>query len=99
MNYSWPGNVRELNNFTERLCVLFEGTVADEKDVSACLEDAPRIDGGQSTHKNLSSAALLSEKEMIRQVLENSRNKREAAHTLGIDPSTLWRKMKKHGLS
>ena len=99
MNYSWPGNVRELSNFTERLCVLFDGNVADVQDVSACLEDAPRIDTGRTAHENLSSAALLSEREMIRQVLENSRNKREAAHTLGIDPSTLWRKMKKHGLS
>ncbi len=97
-NYPWPGNVRELSNFTERLCVLLDGNRAELSDVKGCLEDSSMIDILPVNKESLSSVARLSEKETIVQALENSRNKREASQVLGIDPSTLWRKMKKHGL-
>ena len=97
-HYDWPGNVRELSNFCERLCVLVDGQVADADDVMECLEEAIRPQEIPTTGNNLVSAALMSEKEILMQALENSRNKRDAAQKLGIDPSTLWRKMKKHGL-
>ncbi len=96
--YEWPGNVRELSNFTERLCVLLEGAEADTEDVMECLEDESMLEREPVLREDLSSAARISEKETILQALENSRNKREAAQVLGIDPSTLWRKMKKHNL-
>lgn len=97
-HYDWPGNVRELSNFCERLCVLVDGQVADADDVMECLEEAIRPQEIPTTGNNLVSAALMSEKEILMQALENSRNKRDAAQKLGIDPSTLWRKMKKHGM-
>ena len=98
-NYSWPGNVRELSNFCERLCVLSEESIADVSDVRSCLEESIPFVEPERPERNLSSAARLSERETIAQALENSVSKREAASVLGIDPSTLWRKMKKHGLS
>ncbi|MGE4585149.1 MAG: sigma 54-interacting transcriptional regulator [Sphaerochaeta sp.] len=97
-SYPWPGNVRELENFCERLCVLLDDGIADVQDVRLCLEESVRLDEGPVVPNNLSSAAFVSEKEILIQTLEASRNKREAAQKLGIDPSTLWRKMKKHGL-
>lgn len=98
-HYSWPGNVRELSNFCERLCVLLDGGLAELKDVMECLEESVRYEGNPSIHNNLESAALMSEKEILVQALEESKNKRDAAQRLGIDPSTLWRKMKKHDLN
>ncbi len=97
--YSWPGNVRELSNFCERLCVLLDEGTADISDVKECLEESISLEDKPNPQGNLLSAALLSEKEILVQALESSRNKREAAQKLGIDPSTLWRKMKKHDLS
>ena len=97
-HYSWPGNVRELSNFCERLCVLLDTPVAEVDDVRSCLEEAVRIEEKNGNRNDLLSAALTSEKEILIQTLQDSRNKREAAQKLGIDPSTLWRKMKKHGL-
>ena len=98
-NYSWPGNVRELENFCERLCVLLEGSTAQLKDVMACLEDAVPCEENTLARNDLVSAVLMSEREVLVQVLESSRSKREAAQKLGIHPSTLWRMMKKHDLN
>ena len=98
VNYSWPGNVRELSNFCERLCVLSEEDIADTSDVIACLEDTITLEEPEMRKKNLASATLSSERDIIIHALENSHSKRDAARQLGIDPSTLWRKMKKHNL-
>ncbi len=97
-SYSWLGNVRELSNFCERLCVLLEEGVAEATDVLDCLEESERLEELLPSQNDLVSATMTSEKEILLQVLENSKTKREAALKLGIDPSTLWRKMKKHGL-
>ena len=97
-SYSWLGNVRELSNFCERLCVLLEEGVAEATDVLDCLEESERLEEFLPSQNDLVSATMTSEKEILLQVLENSKTKREAALKLGIDPSTLWRKMKKHGL-
>jgi transcriptional regulator with PAS, ATPase and Fis domain len=97
-NYSWPGNVRELSNFCERLCVLSEDSVADIDDAQECLEAAVPLEELEKKQGNLSSIVLLNERDCILQALQTSVSKREAARQLGIDPSTLWRKMKKHML-
>jgi len=99
LDYAWPGNVRELSNFCERLCVLSDVAVADVEEVEYSLEQsneqAERIPGVV----DLSYLSSLSEREAIAAALENAANKKDAARRLGIDPSTLWRKMKKHGLA
>ncbi len=97
-NYSWPGNVRELSNFCERLCVLSEKGIADTSDVRICLEEAITLEDPETNKNYLTSAVLSNEREIIVQTLKGSRSKREAARQLGIDYSTLWRKMKKHNL-
>src|SRR6266404_8430806 len=87
--YSWPGNLRELRNVIERATILAEGDWIQPNDL-ADLADAsqePRI-GGPATLADL-------ENEHIRRVLANSRTIEEAAHTLGIDPATLYRRKKK----
>jgi two-component system, NtrC family, response regulator AlgB len=87
--YSWPGNLRELRNVIERATILAEGDWIQPGDL-ADLADAsqePRI-GGPATLADL-------ENEHIRRVLANSRTIEEAAHTLGIDPATLYRRKKK----
>jgi NtrC-family two-component system response regulator AlgB len=87
--YSWPGNLRELRNVIERVAILAEGDWIEPVDL-ADLAIAPqelRI-GGPATLSEL-------ENEHIRRVLANSRTIEEAAHTLGIDPATLYRRKKK----
>jgi NtrC-family two-component system response regulator AlgB len=91
--YPWPGNVRELRNAIERCVILTAGPEVGLTDLPAQLAGPParRVEvGGAVTLEDL-------EAEHIRRVLTTSPSLDEAAQTLGIDPSTLYRKRKKLG--
>ena len=111
----WPGNVRELVNICERFSILAKGKRIDAGTVQRVLDmDDEPCDRLQATatgddpvlpapcpDPDLGPGSFArSEKEVIRAALVRMRhNRRAAALLLGIDPSTLWRKMKKHDLS
>lgn len=91
MSYPWPGNIRELRNVIERAMILCNGR-------QITLDGLPRqITGERTAHinnQNLKEAVRSFERNFIRQVLtESKENKEEAARRLGINPSTLYRKM------
>jgi two-component system response regulator HydG len=96
--YHWPGNVRELENVLERLMIL-HGT--GKIDFDSLPE---KIQLGEP--KTLVSEAPpatptmeLIEKAYIKWVLETTEgNKARAAEILGIDTSTLYRKIDRYGL-
>ncbi len=86
--YGWPGNVRELRNAVERGVILAPGREIDLPHLPAQVGAAPaaRVEvGGPTTLDAL-------EAEHIRRVLASAPSLDEAAATLGIDPSTLYRK-------
>ena len=87
--YQWPGNLRELRNVLERSAILSAG---DHIQSIAFSESASK-----RTELRIGSNITLSELENlhIKRVMENSRTFDEAAHVLGIDPATLYRKRKK----
>src|SRR5262245_23949663 len=95
LRYPWPGNVRELRNAIERGVILAHGREVGVTDLPAQVESA-----GPVGHADLGGAITLDqiEAEHIRRVLLNTPTMDEAAKVLGIDPSTLYRKRKRHGL-
>ncbi|QEL13404.1 sigma-54-dependent transcriptional regulator [Limnoglobus roseus] len=91
--YPWPGNVRELRNAIERGTILTPGPLIGRDHLPAQLTRAvtARVEvGGPVTLDEL-------EAEHIRRVVEGAASLEEAAQTLGIDPSTLYRKRKRTG--
>lgn len=96
-NHHWPGNVRELENAVERAMVLTKGEVITPDDLPAHL----RTDRRLSLSGSLDSAHLESmERDHVRSVLQKCNwNKFIAAKIMGISRSTLYSKIKKHGLS
>jgi two-component system response regulator HydG len=97
-NYSWPGNVRELENALERAVILTPG---DEIAPSALPErvtqrvSEPLVAERAPTNPTLESI----ERAYIMWVLQSeSGNKSRAAEVLGIDPSTLYRKLSRYGV-
>jgi NtrC-family two-component system response regulator AlgB len=91
--YAWPGNVRELRNAVERGVILArESNVGLEHLPGQLVTSAgPRVEvGGAVTLDDL-------EAEHIRRVIAATPSLDEAAKTLGIDPSTLYRKRKRSG--
>ena len=98
MKYDWPGNVRELENVMERSLILDEGGLIGPED----LEE--RIRFGQNHRGSLvidSPTLTLEEleKEYILKVLNHTRwQKKRASEILGINPSTLYRKLVAYGV-
>ena len=90
LDYPWPGNVRELRNTVERNVVL-----ADEPMMGLCdmpqAPDAPRtIDADWPSLSEI-------ERRYIMKALDHADgNQREVARMLGIDKSTLWRKLERY---
>ncbi len=97
--YPWPGNIRELQNVVERAVLLGKGEVIG-------LSDLPReIAGGTSFSVSrvgsmtLKEALEEPERQIILDVLEaNSWNRNATADSLGVNRTTLYKKMKKLGL-
>ena len=103
----WEGNVRELRNFVERCVIMGEGDTLDP--AAECFERPPLTERRQTKSRELPersgaseadaapSAAQLSrlETEHIRKVLESvGGNQTQAAALLGINRTTLWRKLR-----
>jgi PAS domain S-box-containing protein len=99
MNYDFPGNVRELVNLLEHAFILCHGP---EIQLSHLPPDFLQAMGKKSSELSaLSSASLLRRTEaqiIIETLHRNKGNRRKTAQELGIDKSTLWRKMKRFAI-
>ena len=93
-DYSYPGNVRELQNIMERAVALAEG---EELTVADLPLDLQELAAGRP---DLWSTLEEQEKSYIHQVLQATQyHLGESARILALPRTTLWRKMKKYGLS
>ena len=103
--YSWPGNVRELENVIERAVILEEGASlgveALPERVSARPSDRPPAAETIHLPDEIELAGTLEdvEREYMMKVLEVTNwQKKKASHILGINSSTLYRKIQRYGL-
>jgi len=98
VSYSWPGNVRELENALERAVIL---TSRDSIPVSALPERVTeRVSEPLVADRTPANPTLEAvERAYIMWVLQSEGgNKSRAAEVLGIDPSTLYRKLSRYGV-
>ncbi len=97
--YDWPGNVRELENALERAAILCRnGVIGLEALPQRVLEPqrAPVVSERPAETPTLE----VIERAYIEWVLRSEGgNKARAAEVLGIDPSTLYRKINRYGLA
>jgi two-component system, NtrC family, response regulator AtoC len=92
--YEFPGNIRELENIMARAVALAEGTEIQVGDLPPFLTEL------QSTTGNRLQSLEEMERTHIVNVLQSVDGHRDrAASILGITRATLWRKIKKFGLS
>ncbi len=98
MRYDWPGNVRELENVMERSLILDESGVIGPED----LPEKIRFGHSQRGSLVIDTPTLTLEeleKEYILKVLNHTRwQKKRASEVLGINASTLYRKLLGYGL-
>lgn len=98
MRHDWPGNVRELENIVQRMIILCE----DDKLGVDCLPDS-LLEARETKGRALDYLPPRSLDEVeaffIRKTLRETQGDRAlAAEILGIDKSTLWRKIKRYQL-
>jgi len=95
--YEWPGNIRELEHTLERAVLLGKGSVIgiDDLPVEIGKRAEQEIVLAQAMVKHFTLADL--EREYIGKVLETTQgNKTEAAKILGVDRTTLYRKLEEY---
>ncbi|AET68542.1 transcriptional regulator containing PAS, AAA-type ATPase, and DNA-binding domains [Desulfosporosinus orientis DSM 765] len=95
LDHDWPGNVRELYNFVEQITVLQEDNALDESAVRKFL--AFSVKGNKvSNAKRIGNFSKRLTDEEILETLEQCRgNQAMTCEILGINRSTLWRRLKK----
>lgn len=95
IEYDYPGNIRELQNILEHALILCKGEELSPEALPTFLPVS------QTSVKAAPSSSRLQDLEIqtIMKALEDSQwNKSRAARLLGIDRTTLWRKLKRYNL-
>jgi DNA-binding NtrC family response regulator/Flp pilus assembly protein TadD len=100
MDHSWPGNVRELENFIERACVMGHSGPQLIEEIHRLhrreiADHSHEIAGRFAVDGDMTLDEL--ERAFIDHVLQSvDGNQKRAAEMLGINPSTLWRRLKRY---
>lgn len=105
LDYNWPGNVRELENMIERAVVMGtqSGLFMQELLRLRVSGQAPGSVAAGSTKRAAEAPTNMSledlERAHIQRVLRSTgSNQKRAAEILGINQSTLWRKLRRYGM-
>src|SRR3954465_2992039 len=98
--YYWPGNVRALQNLAERAVLLGKGPIVAVADLPPEVRGSNTVMFASAAgQKSLKEALEGPERQIIRDVLEsNGWNRNATADQLGINRTTLYKKMKRLGL-
>ncbi len=99
-HYHYPGNVRELQNIMERAVLLGKSDMICPEDLPPALHSLPGYPVAEPVgNRSLKEALEGPERQIILEVLQSKNwNRNETADALGINRTTLYKKMKKLGL-
>ena len=95
--YTFPGNVRELMNIVEGLVVMSDKKQVTAEDLPAFLKKDPYA-LEKETLADLKVAIGRYEKRLIEEALQKQGTLREVARYFAVNPSTITRKMQRHGI-
>ena len=97
--YLWPGNVRELENVIERAVVLGKSDILGVNDLPSHLLDPSLWQSESYADRTLKQALTNPERKIILEALESHNwNRQKTAAFLGINRTTLYKKIRKLGL-
>ena len=97
MQDPWPGNVRELENLIERLVVIAAQPTIGVGELAACRPSIVRPAGAFATDAPLRTLRELEDEYVAHVLARCDGNKTRAAEVLGIDVSTLHRRLRRDG--
>ena len=98
VRHNWPGNGRELENIIQRMIIFTATDVLDVDVVPPELADAKEPRTAVADHVWPQKLEEVEMSVIARTLEENNGNRAVTAEILGIDKSTLWRKIKLYKL-
>jgi DNA-binding NtrC family response regulator len=98
MRHPWPGNGRELENVVQRMIIVAPTEILDVDSIPADLLDPAAAGRPMLEHLSPQSLDDVEAHFIAKTLRENQGNRAATAAVLGIDKSTLWRKIKRHKL-
>ena len=98
VNYDWPGNVRELENVIERALILEDDDEIGVEALPEKLRFREPATGGLIREKVQVTLEELEKEYLIKVLNDTNWQKKKASHILGINASTLYRKIQRYGL-
>lgn len=97
--YPWPGNIRELMFFVERLIVIANEKTVTPDVIRKYWEDGEDEPPSFAPATPGAAKPVASEKDSILAMLDRCKqNKKRAAELLGMDRTTLYRKLRHYGI-
>ena len=101
--YRWPGNVRELMNLCERLVVMSDTEVIDAGDlppnVTSAAGEGAVAPAALDDETTLDEAIARTERVMLLRARQRHGNQTDMARALGVNQSTIARKLKRYGIA
>lgn len=94
LRYGWDGNIRQLRNICERLSVIVQKKDIDKEDLRLCLGSS----GWEEPSQAMKMEDMLMREKLI-EALPMYPTRQALADALGIDRTTLYRKLQKYNLS
>ncbi|MEH7419111.1 PrpR N-terminal domain-containing protein [Neobacillus drentensis] len=92
-SFSWPGNITQLKQVISESVLLANGPFIEKEDIQPILNT--KVKETEKSHPDLTGTLEEIEQKIIRQVwLEEGMNQTKTAERLGINRTTLWRKLK-----
>jgi len=96
--YEWPGNVRQLMNICERMLVMADGEVIDIQDLPQNIVTNITHGPSRSEQMTLQQAMDSFERSILVDSMEEHGNQYRVAELLGVNQSTIARKLKRYGI-
>jgi len=94
--YLWPGNIRELGNIIERCVALADDPIISLQDIPTGDKTTTIPTNTDCIDNDLPSLAELEKRYILKILAKNNNNKEKTSSILGINKTTLWRKLKEY---
>jgi DNA-binding NtrC family response regulator len=97
-SYGWPGNIRQLENLLERTAMLSHGAAIEESDLPEEIRYSPEAKAKTQSIAVGPDLEAMEKAYIYYTLAQTGWNKNQTAKILGIDLSTLYRKIERYGL-
>jgi len=100
LSYDYPGNVRELENILEHALIVSQYSVIEPRHLPDYLQNrlASPVEPQTSEQMFLEGSKISERDNMVRLLRRYNGHREKTAQALGVNRTTLWRKMKRFGL-